>query len=153
MDPVLTSIVAAMTAGAVASAKDVASSAIKDAYAAVKSAFAHRYQSIDVEKLKQDVIENAGAGEASLEAKKSGLLQDEQIHQLVEQLKVALKQDDRVLQTIGVTLRDMKIGKVSIADIVGFDMGVVIENSSAEELNIGGVVSTAASKKKTLSPR
>ena len=47
MDPFTVSIVSALAAGAVAAAKDVATSAVKDAYAGLKRIIADRYQSAE----------------------------------------------------------------------------------------------------------
>jgi hypothetical protein len=44
MDPVIVSIVSALAAGATAGAKDLATGAIKDAYSALKSIIAARYE-------------------------------------------------------------------------------------------------------------
>ena len=139
MEPFLTTLVASLTAGAVAASKDIASSVVKDAYSAIKKRLIDHNSSLDFITLEKNPDNETVLVEFGNAVKSSGALDDEQIQALAEQLKEALRNDEKLVQEIGAELHHVKVGTANISDIVGFSKALYINDMEAKELNIGGI--------------
>src|SRR5438045_457529 len=91
MEPILTTILAALTAGALAKSKDVASQAVIDAYDGLKSLIVRKLGKGGAVQSVEDEPESKTAHETLAEALAKNRLQaDAELEQKAEQLKKAL---------------------------------------------------------------
>ena len=93
MDPVTATIVAALVAGAAAAAKDVASAAIKDAYAGLKRLISDRYQKAGpfVEAVEVDPSSEPEQQVLAKQLDQQGAGADADLKNLAEQLLAAIE--------------------------------------------------------------
>ncbi|WP_421984243.1 hypothetical protein [Roseibium sp.] len=136
MEPVITSIVAAIVAGAVAASKDVATSAIKDSYSALKSIIVQRYEpaTIATQNIEKDPNDKLEQAVLAKRLNETGADTDQELQGLAIAVLDAvseLKKDAKAaplfdFQSLKVA-RDMKLTNI---DSIGQIM-------QAEEVNIG----------------
>jgi len=88
MEPVTTSIVAALVAGAVAATKDVATSAIKDAYEGLKKLIIQRHEGTRpaVEKIAAEPSNEAAQQMLAKQLQESGVTADDKLKELATKL-------------------------------------------------------------------
>jgi hypothetical protein len=93
MDPVSISIVAALAAGAAAGAKDVATTAIKDAYATLKRLIRERYKKAEpfLEMVESDPSSEPEQKVLAKQLSQAGAATDAELKACVEQLLTAME--------------------------------------------------------------
>ena len=139
MEPFIASLVASLAAGAIAASKDVASSAVKNGYGAIKRLLIQRYGTLDIDSLEQDPKNAQILADLAQAAENSDISSDLQISTLIEKFKTALKENAELSPEIGVELSDIKVGKAKIADVLGFEKGVVISGATIDELDLSNI--------------
>jgi hypothetical protein len=94
MDPITVTIVSALAAGAAAAGKDVATSAIKDAYTGLKRLINDRYQRAApfAEAVEADPTSKPGQEVLAKQLDHAGVRQDQELKTLAEQLLDAIGQ-------------------------------------------------------------
>jgi hypothetical protein len=116
MEPFSSLLVGALTAGAAAFAKDVASDGVKDAYLALKALLIDTYKFVSVELLESAPGNQAFQKAAEAEAKqKDGLAADAQVINRTAALQDALLNVPlATLQAWGVDVQQIKAGRDAI---------------------------------------
>lgn len=146
MDPVTTTIVAALVSGAVAGVADVATAAVSDAYAALKRALLRRG---DVEVAIEAVEEDPGAVEdrAALAAQIEATRPDDELQSLAQDLLDAIDglRDDAAAQAVFDfdelrVARDLRLTDIEALGPVFRGGNVVVDGDFiAEGIRSGGV--------------
>jgi hypothetical protein len=133
MEPITTSVVAALVAGAVAAAKDVATSAIKDAYQGLKRLLSTRYAGTD------DAI-------AKIEAKPEAA---EEVKKLATHLERAGGADDPTLKDAAQALLAAigELRNTPAAPLFDFDQLEVARNMKLSNIEAMGTVIRARNTK------
>ena len=141
MEPFITSVVAALAAGAVAAAKDTASQVIKDTYASVRHYISSHYAKVELTGLEQEPDSKGQRLVVEEKLAKEDLAQDSNLPKLIADLLEALKnQAPDAAKTAGVDLDtisaavDVQIrrvgagGAVKIKGVTAGTGSVVIED-------------------------
>ncbi len=139
MDPV-TAIVAAIALGAAAGAKDVATQAIKDAYAGLKSLIASRYPKVDVAALEKAPESKARRSvvEEDLQAGAAG--GDAELAAAARRLVELVQEHAPAAAAIGVDFKDIAAVNLRLADIEATGTGVRVERGAfSGDIDISGV--------------
>lgn len=140
MDPV-TAIVAALALGAAAGAKEVATQAVKDAYAGLKSLIAHRYPKVEIAALERAPESSARRSvvEEDLQAAAAGT--DAELATLARRLVELIEQHaPATAAAIGVDLKDVAAANLRLADIEAAGTGVRVERATVSgDIEIQGV--------------
>ena len=127
----LTAITSAIAAGAAASAKDLASAAVKDAYSGLKALVVRKYASVDLAPVERMPESANKRGSLEEDLAKAGAGDDTELRALARALADALAKDaPEAAPAIGLHLRDwesdsLRIGAVEVAK----GIGVVIEGA------------------------
>ncbi|MGW4720908.1 hypothetical protein [Nocardia sp. NPDC004260] len=134
-------VVAAVAAGAATGLTGVAERAVADAYQALKGLLAGRYRSVDVgvvERQPQSVNRRAVLAE---ELEQAGAGADEELLAAAGQVLVAVHHHaPQVADTVGVQLREVRAGELTITDVASAGAGVVAENTSVDgSMTISGI--------------
>ena len=139
MEPIST-IVTALALGAAAGAKDVASQAVKDAYAGLKALIARRYPKVSVEQLEQlpESKNRRGVVEEDLQA--ANAAGDAELATAARRLIDLVQQHaPGAAAAIGVDLKDVKAASLRLSDIAAGG-GVKVENGEfRDDITISGV--------------
>jgi hypothetical protein len=140
MDP-LTTIMAALLAGAAAGLKRTASTAIKDAYAALKQMLANRHKNVDLAGIERDPHQTDARQTLEQQLWNSGAANDSELMSKAQTLLEEVAQKDpAVASVIGVDIEGIKAGRVRIADIVSAGSGVRVKDATAaSDFEIAGV--------------
>ena len=133
MEPLLTTILAALVAGAVAKAKDVASKAVSDAYEGLKSLLIRKLGKSGAVQSVEDQPDSEPAGAALTEAlANKGLAEDAALSELAQSLKQALAE----AKAAGVPgAADIEIDKVS-----GRMNAIVERLAAAGRIKLGPII-------------
>lgn len=108
MDPV-TLIVAALAAGAAAGLQKTVSSAIGDAYAAVKGLIGRRYARVSLEELERKPASEAKRASVAEDLTDAGAAKDDELLQLAHRLNAAVQADaPQTGAAIGIDLKDVE---------------------------------------------
>ncbi len=142
MEPV-TMVAAAVAAGAAAGLTGAAEQAVVDSYQALKKLLGGRYQSVDVkvvERQPQSVNRRAVLIE---ELEQAGAGADEELLAEAGQVLVAVHHHmPHVADTIGVYLREVRAGELTITDVASTGAAVIAENTSVDgSFTISGIQS------------
>src|SRR5215467_7079412 len=131
MDPMST-LLAAVVAGAAAALQATVGDVVKDSYAELKRALAARFSRVDLTVIERDPMaaENRHAVERQL--RESGASADADLiaraNALLEQL---LRSKSDLADVIGVDVEGIKAGTVRIEDIISAGVGVRVKNAVA----------------------
>jgi hypothetical protein len=140
MDP-LTTIMAALLAGAAAGLRTTAAAAIKEGYAALKQVLADRHKNVDLAAIERDPQQTDARQMLEQQLRNSGAANDSELTSRARTLldEVAQKEPD-VAGIIGVDLEGIKAGRVRIADIVSAGSGVRVRDAAASgDFEISGI--------------
>lgn len=140
MEPV-TMIVAAVAAGAAAGVTGAAEQAITDAYQAVKRLIAGRYGAVEVEVVERQPESTARRAVLAEELESAGAGDDEELLTAAEQVLMAVHQHaPQAAETVGVQLREVRAGELTISDISSSGAGVRAESMSVDgSFTINGI--------------
>ncbi len=140
MEPV-TLVVAAVAAGAAVGATGTAERAVTDAYQALKWHLSRRYGSVDVAVVERQPHSASRRAVLAEELELSGAGSDEELLAAAGQVLVAVHHHaPHIEAAIGVQLREVHAGELTITDVSSTGAGVVAENTTVEgSLTIGGI--------------
>ncbi len=151
MDPIVSSIVAAVTAGAVAAGKDVASSAVKDAYGGLKQILTDAYKATFFPGLEKNPTSQSIEGYAAEEIANSDAAKDEKVKKAAEKLLDEIERDTALhsaLEKVGTVIRDLRAKRSIIIEQIDSSGGTLVENLTAEDgdINLGKITSGSGGK-------
>jgi hypothetical protein len=134
-------IVAAVAAGAAAGVTGAAEQAVADAYQAVKRLIAGRYGSVEVEVVERQPESSARRAVLAEELESAGAGDDEELLTAAERVLVAVhRHAPHAADAVGVELREVRAGELTISDISSAGAGVRAENMSVEgSFTISGI--------------
>jgi hypothetical protein len=128
MEPVTTSIVTALVAGAVAGLKPTVSQAVKDAYEGLKALIKHKYSQVSLDQLESDPTSKARRAVVEEDLQKTAAEKDPEVLQQVKALLEAIQsQPPEVVSAIGVDLHDITGASLTIEDVIATGTGVKAE--------------------------
>ena len=140
MDP-LSSLLAALVAGAAGALQTTVADVVKDSYGALKNILAQRHKCVDLAAVERDPrgVESRWTLEQQL--RESGASSDQE---LVSAAKALLAQVERsepdLAGVIGVDLAGIRAGRVRIADIISAGTGVRVKDAATGgDFEISGV--------------
>lgn len=132
MDPI-TLIVAALSAGAVAGLKNTASTAVKDAYGALKRVLSHKYPSIGVTQLEENPTSTNRQGVVAEDLAKLGVERDEELIEHAKKLLAIIRTNDpEAARVVGIGLKGITGESLEVSDVtaVGTDaIGAHVEDA------------------------
>jgi hypothetical protein len=134
MEPILTTVIAALVAGATAQLKDVASDAVKDAYQGLKGLLVHK---LSDDSLAVELLEKKPASKAAQEAVAEAIAEkqlhrDTELKEHAEQLEKALA-EARAAGVAG-------IGDIEIGRVQGYVNAIVEDLVASGRIKIDSVV-------------
>lgn len=131
MDP-LTTIIAALLAGAAAGLKTTAAAAIKDGYAYLKGVLADRHKNVDLAAIERDPQEADARRALEQQLRGSDAANDSE---LVSRAKSLLEEvsraDPSLAGVIGVDLEGIQAGRIRIDDVISAGSGVRVKDAAA----------------------
>lgn len=132
MEPV-TMVVAAVAAGAAAGLTGTAERAVADAYQAVKAMISGRYRSVDVEVVERQPQSANRRAVLVEELEQAGAGDDEELLAAAGLVLVAVhRHAPEAAEAVGVRLREVCAGELTITDVTSTGAAVVAENTSVE---------------------
>lgn len=144
MDPV-TLIVTAVAAGAAAGLKDTATSAVKDAYGAVKGLLLRRYGRVKLDDLERKPASDAKRASVAEDLAEAGAADDDELLELARQLVATVREDDAEAgQAIGIDLADVeaefiRVGKITSTGTGFRGEGIRLQGGlEVDAINAGG---------------
>ena len=141
MDP-LSSLLAALIAGAATALQTTVADVVKDSYAALKHRLAERYMSVDLAAVERDPEAQESRRALEQQLRQSGASSDSGLVSAATALLEHLAQDDpdHLAGVIGVDLEEIKAGRVRIADIISAGVGVRVKQATTTgDFEITGV--------------
>jgi hypothetical protein len=140
VDP-LSSLLAALVAGAAGALKTTAAAAVKDGYSALKRMLLERHKAVDITAIERDPKAPKTRRGLERQLRKSGAGEDAE---LVAAAKVLLqhvaREDPKLAEVIGVDIEGIRAGTVRISDIISAGGGVRVRNAVAKgDFRISGV--------------
>lgn len=140
MEP-LTAITTALAAGASAAFRDTASTAIKDAYSALKKLIKARFTGATVDSLEAKPGSPARREAVKEELEEGGAHHDEEVLRLARLvLETVSSQAPEVAEKIGIDLSDIRAGALRITDVISSGVGVTVRGANvAGTIEITGV--------------
>jgi hypothetical protein len=125
MEP-LTSLLAALVAGASTALQSTVADAVKDAYAAIKNKIMEHYRGVDVAAVERDPEGGDTRKTLERQLRESGAASDGDLVTAAKALLEQIEQSDpnRLIAVIGVDLDGIKAGNVRIDDIISAGTGV-----------------------------
>ena len=141
MEPVATSIVTALVAGAVAGLKPTVSQAIKDGYEGLKALIKRKYGHVSIDQLEAEPTSKARRAVVEEDLQKTDAEKDPEVLQQVKALLHAVQsQPPEVVSAIGVDLRDITGASLTIEDVIATGTGVKAEQvETSGDITIRGV--------------
>jgi len=141
MEPVTTSIVTALVAGAVAGLKPTVSQAVKDGYQGLKALIKRKYSTVSIDHLEADPASKPRRAMVEEDLQKTDAVKDPELLQQVKALLDALQsQPPEVVNAIGVDLGDVKGASLTIEDVIATGTGVKAEHvETSGDITIRGV--------------
>jgi hypothetical protein len=133
MDPITTTIVAALAGGAAVAAKDVATSAVKDAYAGLKHLIVDRYKRAGaITVLEEDPASETGKKALEEALMKSGAAADPEVQQGAAALGQALQDlPPQARAGLEVQLKDIAAGQHILLERLASSGGVKVDVQGA----------------------
>lgn len=121
--------------------KDVVSSVVKDAYAALKSLVKNRYPTVSIEQLEQSPESKSRRAVVEEDLTSAAAGQDPELlaaaHKLTELIR---NQAPQTAAAIGVDLKDVEAANLRLADIAASGTGVKLEKGKfSGDIDIRGV--------------
>ncbi|MEU2103471.1 hypothetical protein [Nocardia sp. NPDC019255] len=134
-------VVAAVAAGAAAGVTGTAERAVADAYQALKRLLTGRYRSVDVEVVERQPQSASRRVVLAEELELAGAGTDEQLLAAAGQVLVAVHHHaPHIEATIGVQVREVRAGELTITDVTSAGAGVVAENTTVDgSFTISGI--------------
>ena len=119
MEPVTTSIVTALVAGAVAGLKPTVSQVIKDGYEGLKALIKRKYSHVSIDQLAAEPTSKARRAVVEEDLQKTEAEKDPEVLQQVKALLDAIQsQPPEVMSAVGVDLEDIKAASLTIRDVI-----------------------------------
>jgi hypothetical protein len=132
MEPV-TMVVAAVAAGAAAGLTGAAERVVADSYQALKRLLVERYQSVDVDVVERQPQSANRRAVLVEELEQAGAGADEELLAAAGQVLVAVHHHaPQIANTIGVHLRQVRAGELTITDVTSTGAAVLAENTSVD---------------------
>ena len=130
----------ALGAGSIAG-KEVVSSLVKDAYAALKVLIKNRYPKVSIEQLEQTPASKNRRAVVEEDLSTSGAGQDAELVAAARRLTELIQQQaPGVAAAIGVDLKDVEAANLRLADIAACGTGVKVEKGKfSGDIDIRGV--------------
>jgi hypothetical protein len=141
MEPVTTSILTALVAGAVAGLKPTVSQVVKDGYQGLKALIKRKYSTVSIDQLEADPASKARRAVVEEDLQKTEAEKDPEVLQQVKALLDAIQsQPPEVVSAIGVDLQDITGASLRIEDVMATGTGVKAENvKTSGDITIRGV--------------
>lgn len=137
MEPFLISLVGALAAGAVATAKETAAQAIKDAYAGVRQYIKDRYSAVHLEALDKEPKSKEQQQVVQKQFAEAGVENDSTLPKLLAELVEAIKaQAPEAARMVGVDLGGLRAAIDIQIERVGGGGPVKIQNVEARQGSI-----------------
>ena len=115
MEPVTTSIVTALVAGAVAGLKPTVSQAIKEGYEGLKALIKHKYSKVSIDQLEADPTSKARRAVVEEDLQKTDAEKDPEVLQQVKALLDAIQsQPSEVVSAVGFFGENAKFRAVAL---------------------------------------
>ena len=128
VEPITTSIVTALVAGAAAGLKPTVSQAVKDGYEGLKALIKRKYSAVSIDQLEANPTSKARRAVVEEDLQKTDAEKDPEVLQQVKALLDAIQsQPPEVVSAIGVDLRDIKGASLTIEDVIATGAGVKAE--------------------------
>jgi len=144
MDP-LTSIVAALAAGAAAALQSTVEQAIKDGYAALKGLIQRKYAQVSLDQLEANPGSKSRRGVVEEDLKAAGADTDAEVLKHAQALLEAIqRQGPKAAAAIGVDLKDIEGASLAIRRVTAAGAGVKVEGAklsgdiTIEDVQAGG---------------
>jgi len=144
MDP-LTSIVAALAAGAAAALQSTVEQAIKDGYAALKGLIQRKYAQVSLDQLEANPGSKSRRGVVEEDLKAAGADTDAEVLKHAQALLEAIqRQGPKAAAAIGVDLKDIEGASLAIRRVTAAGAGVKVEGAklsgdiTIEDVRAGG---------------
>src|SRR5262249_45942779 len=129
MDP-LTSIVAALAAGAAAALQSTVEQAIKDGYAALKGLIQRKYAQVSLDQLEANPGSKSRRGVVEEDLKAAGADTDAEVLKHAQALLEAIqRQGPKAAAAIGVDLKDIEGASLAIRRVTAAGAGVKVEGA------------------------
>jgi hypothetical protein len=131
MEPITTTaIVTALATGAAAAAKDTATAAVKDAYAALKALIQREYGTVDVTPIEKKPDSAPKRSSLAEDLAEAGAEDDAELKELARTLVAALERDaPQAAPALGVDLKDVKAAFLRVGSVESEGTGVKIRGS------------------------
>ncbi len=134
MDPIVSSIVAAVTAGAVAASKDVASGAVKDAYNGLKTILTDTYKAAFFPSLEKNPDSKNARGSAAEEIEDSDAQKDAKVIEAAAKVIEEIEKHTALhsaLEEGGIVVKNLSSERSIILGKIKAERGVVVDNLKA----------------------
>jgi hypothetical protein len=140
MEPI-SAIVAALALGAAAAAKDVASQAVKDAYAGLKALIIRHYPKVSVEQLEQAPQSHSRRAVVEEDLQATDAAGNTELATAAQKLIGLIEQyAPDMAAAIGVDLTDVKSANLRLSDVIATGGGVKVEHGEfSGDIEIHGV--------------
>ena len=125
MEPVTTSIVTALVAGAVAGLKPTVSQVIKDGYEGLKALIKRKYSQVSIDQLEAEPTSKARRAVVEEDLQKTDAEKDPELLEQVKALLDAIqRQPPEVVSAVGVDLEEIRGASLTIRDVTATGTGV-----------------------------
>jgi hypothetical protein len=125
MEPITTSIVTALVAGAIAGLKPTVSQVIKDGYEGLKALIKRKYSQVSIDQLDAEPTSKARRAVVEEDLQKTEAEKDPEVLEQVKALLEAIQsQPPEVVSAIGVDLEDIKGASLTIRNVTATGTGV-----------------------------
>jgi hypothetical protein len=151
MEPI-SLIVAALVAGAVASVKDVAAEAVKDAYQGLKTLIKDRYKKVNVETLENNPEDEARQKIIQEDLTAANVTSDPELLEKAQTVLDEVKKNDpETANSVYLNLRGAKVKILDVGGMTATDGSTVTldaEKIESDQIKIGGMSAGGANKGK-----
>ena len=154
MDPITAAIVTALSAGAAAGGKEIATTAIKDAYAGLKGWIQSHYANVSVEQLEKQPTSKARQDVVGEDLEREGASTDTKLAELARTVvELIRKENHDATRSIGVDVGALDQANVTFGKVLAGTAatGVRIERAVGGSLHFGDV--TAGVPAETVPPK
>ena len=133
VDPIITSLVAAIAAGAAAGLKKDAAKAVRDAYGGLKDVLTRRYSGVDLRPVEQRPTSRPKKESLAEDLSEAGAANDSELLALARVLTEAIQvYDPEAAGSAEVDLKDVKAKLLAIERVTGHHARVRVEGSDVE---------------------
>ncbi|MDJ1505512.1 hypothetical protein [Xanthocytophaga agilis] len=128
MDPIISSIVTALAAGAAAALKPTGESLIKDAYEGIKNIIVTKYKNVNLQPLESKPESKIKQSSLAEDLSETNVANDSEILALSQHLlDLVSKYDTQSLTALGVDIEEVKAASLKIGTIISTGTGVKIK--------------------------